>query len=158
MEWSGMCFLKTIQLHISSLFPWRQKHRTPSPLSWASPFQGIAKGRGHVALAHHFILSVQNSAWHVIHGGDICGRNHCISAGHLCSCLLLLVWFESSVLNSLTLILVSFLSVYRWALLLIPHSICLYGLRVVCHLGRALPVSAPWRPGTGIFSCPVALV
>ena len=90
--------------------------------------------------------------------GDICGRNHCISAGHLCSCLLLLVWFESSVLNSLTLILVSLLSVYCWALLLIPHSICLYGLRVVRHLGRALPVSAPWRPGTGIFSCPVALV
>lgn len=37
------------------------------PLSWESQFQVIAEGRDHVVFAHHFVLGVQNCAWHMVH-------------------------------------------------------------------------------------------
>lgn len=70
-----------------------------------------------------------------------------------------LVWILGSVHErpslcpqGLTLILVSFLSVYSSVLLPAAQSISLYGLSIIHHLRRALPHSAHWCPGTAIFS------
>lgn len=94
IESSGICFLKTIQLHISSLFPWRQKNKLMAQYTLSSTqlritIPGNCQRRGSYCFCSPFHSQCPEQC--LTHGTNISwGITESLPIFYVCSCL---YWF-----------------------------------------------------------------